>query len=101
MYNCMAAAGPVYRQAGWSGNPFLLPLSKKDLPACRQAGCNKKPGQKLKYVLLLKAPNKNGNEKFIAVQYYFKNYLAMFTALFSLITVTFICPGKVISVCIF
>ena len=41
----MAAAGPVYRQAG----------------------CNKKPGQKLKYVLLLKAPNKNGNEKFIAV----------------------------------
>ena len=75
----MAAAGPVYRQAG----------------------CNKKPEQKLKYVLLLKAPNKNGNEKFIAVQYYFKNYLAMFTALFSLITVTFICPGKVISVCIF
>ena len=31
----------------------------------------------------------------------FANYLAIFTALFSLITVTFICPGKVISVCIF
>ena len=28
----MAAAGPVYRQAGWSGNPFLLPLP---LPAGR------------------------------------------------------------------
>ena len=32
----MAAAGPVYRQAGWSGNPFLLPLSKKEMPAGRQ-----------------------------------------------------------------
>ena len=107
MYSCMAAAGPVYRQAGWSGNPFLLPLHlpagmfEQKRPARRQAGCNGKPGQKLKHVLRLKAPNKNGNEKFIAVQYYFKNYLAMFTALFSLITVTFICPGKVISVCIF
>ena len=86
MYNCMAAAGLEWKS-------FFAAFEQKD--------CNKKPEQKLKYVLLLKAPNKNGNEKFIAVQYYFKNYLAMFTALFSLITVTFICPGKVISVCIF
>ena len=93
MYNCMAAAVLQWK--------YFFAAFEQKRPACRQAGCNKKPEPKLKIVALLKAPNKNGNEKFIAVQYYFKNYLAMFTALFSLITVTFICPGKVISVCIF
>ena len=86
MYICMAAAGLKWKY-------FFAAFEQKRL--------QQKAGTKVENCRLLKAPNKNGNEKFIAVQYYFKNYLAMFTALFSLITVTFICPGKVISVCIF
>ena len=53
MYNCMAAAGPVYRQAGWSGNPFLLPLCKKDLPAGR---LQQKAGAKAEICIAVESP---------------------------------------------
>ena len=55
MYNCMAAAGPVDRQAGWSGNPFLLPLT---LPAGRfkQKRLQQKAGTKAQICIAVKSP---------------------------------------------